>query len=310
MTKIAVQMDPPEKINIKGDTTFALMAEANSRGLEVSEYQPSSLAIENGKITALLRTAKVHPDRPEAPFTLGEPNRKPLKDFAVVLIRQDPPFDMAYYSNTYLLELLPPTTRVLNNPRAIRNTPEKLSAFNFPHLMASTLISHDREHIAEFTRRTGEVVLKPLSLFGGEMIVRSNIDDPQFSSHVDTLLAHSAEPIVAQEFLPNVKDTDKRVMMLEGVVAGVLGRIPAEGKFVANIHSGGRPVLSSLTPREEQVCREVGTKLKEWDVFFAGLDLIDERLSEINVTSPTLTVELKAVGGPDIPKLFWDKVFD
>ena len=308
MTKVAVQMDPPETINIKGDTTFALMAEAQSRGLEVHEFHPTSLAIENGDITARLRTAQVHPDRSEAPFTLGEPTRRQLSEFAVVLIRQDPPFDMVYYSNTCLLELLPPATRVLNNPRAIRNTPEKLSALAFPHLMASTLISHDRDHIAEFARRTGEVVLKPLSLFGGEMIVRSNIDDPEFFHHVDTLLAHSAEPIVAQEFLPNVKDTDKRVMMLEGEVAGVLGRIPAEGNFVANIHSGGRPVLSSLTPKEEEVCQQVGAKLKEWDVFFAGLDLIDDRLSEINVTSPTLTVELKAVGGPDIPKLYWDKI--
>ena len=309
MTKIAVQMDPPENINIKGDTTFALMVEAQSRGIELFEFQPGSLTIENGEITARLRSAKVHPDNPKQPFTLGAPNQQPLNDFEVILIRQDPPFDMAYYSNTYLLELLAPSTRILNNPRAIRNTPEKLSALHFPHLMAATLISHDRELITDFARRTGEVVLKPLSLFGGEMIVRSNVDDPQFTSHMDTLLAHSAEPIVAQEFLPNVKDTDKRVMMLQGEVVGVLGRIPAEGTFIANIHSGGRPVLSSLTPKEEQACREVGAKLKHWDVFFAGLDLIDERLSEINVTSPTLTVELKAVGGPDIPKLYWDAAF-
>ena len=309
MTKIAVQMDPPENIKIKGDTTFALMAEAQSRGIELFEFQPGSLTIENGEITARLRSAKVHPDNPKQPFTLGAPCRQPLNDFEVILIRQDPPFDMAYYSNTYLLELLAPSTRILNNPRAIRNTPEKLSALHFPHLMAATLISHDRELITDFARRTGEVVLKPLSLFGGEMIVRSNVDDPHFTNHMDTLLAHSAEPIVAQEFLPNVKDTDKRVMMLQGEVVGVLGRIPAEGTFVANIHSGGRPVLSSLTPKEEQACREVGSKLKQWDVFFAGLDLIDERLSEINVTSPTLTVELKAVGGPDIPKLYWDAVF-
>lgn len=310
MTRIAVQMDPPESINIKGDTTFALMAEAQSRGLDCFEFQPQSLAIESGVITARLRRARVHPDNPEKPFTLGEPERLPLGDFPVVLIRQDPPFNMAYYSNTYLLELLPETTRVLNNPRAIRNTPEKLSALHFPHLMAATLISHDRELVADFARRNGEIVLKPLSLFGGEMIARTTFGDPEFPRLLDELLSHSAEPIVAQEFLPNVKETDKRVMMLEGEVAGVLGRIPAEGNFVANIHSGGRPVLSSLTSKEEAVCREVGIKLKEWDIFFAGLDLIDGRLSEINVTSPTLTVELKAVGGPDIPKLYWDKVLN
>jgi glutathione synthase len=309
MTRIAVQMDPPEKINIKGDTTFALMAEAQSRGVECFEFQPRSLAVEAGVITASLRGAKVHPDNPAQPFTLGEAQRVALREFPVVLIRQDPPFDMAYYSNTYLLELLPKSTRVLNNPRAIRNTPEKLSALNFPHLMAATLISHDRELIADFARRTGEIVLKPLSLFGGEMIARTYPGDPEFPRLLDELLSHSAEPIVAQEFLPNVKETDKRVMMLDGEVAGVLGRIPAEGNFVANIHSGGRPVMSSLTPQEVEVCREVGARLKEWDVFFAGLDLIDGRLSEINVTSPTLTVELKAVGGPDIPKLYWDKVF-
>ncbi|KUO57446.1 MAG: hypothetical protein APF80_01460 [Alphaproteobacteria bacterium BRH_c36] len=308
MNRIAVQMDPPEKINIKGDTTFALMVEAQSRGLECYEFQPQSLAIEGGAITARMRPARVNPANAEQPFTLGEPERHPLGDFPIVLVRQDPPFDMAYFSNTYLLELLPATTRVLNNPRAIRNTPEKLSALHFPHLMAATLIAHDRELITDFARRHGEIVLKPLSLFGGEMIVRTNLDDPDLPRHLDELLSHSAEPIVAQEFLPNVKETDKRVMMLEGEVAGVLGRIPAEGNFVANIHSGGRPVLSSLNQREEQVCREVGVKLQEWDIFFAGLDLIDGRLSEINVTSPTLTVELRAVGGPDIPKLFWDKI--
>ncbi|MBU2583436.1 MAG: glutathione synthase [Alphaproteobacteria bacterium] len=308
MKTIAVQMDPPEKINIKGDTTFALMAEAQARGLQCYEFQPQAVSIDGGEITALMRTARVNPGDTKNPFTLGEPQRRALREFPVVLVRQDPPFDMAYFSNTYLLELLPATTRVLNNPRAIRNTPEKLSALHFPHLMAATLIAHDRELITAFARRTGEIVLKPLSLFGGEMIVRTNADDPDLPRHLDELLSHSAEPIVAQEFLPNVKETDKRVMMLEGEVAGVLGRIPAEGNFVANIHSGGRPVLTSLTDREEKVCREVGAKLKEWDIFFAGLDLIDGRLSEINVTSPTLTVELKAVGGPDIPKLYWDKI--
>lgn len=308
ITKVAVQMDPPETINIKGDTTFALMAEAQRRGLELHEYHPGSLAIEDGRITAILRQAEVHPDRADAPFTLAAPQTRLLADFDVILVRQDPPFDMAYFANTYLLEMLPPATRVLNNPRAIRNTPEKLSALHFPHLMAKTLISRDRNQIADFAERTGEIVLKPLSLFGGEMIARSRRDDPEFPRILDELLSHSAEPIVAQEFLPNVKETDKRVMMLEGVVAGVLGRIPAEGNFVANIHSGGRPVLGELTEREKAVCAEVGKKLQEWDIFFAGLDLIDGRLSEINVTSPTLTVELKAVGGPDIPKLYWDKV--
>lgn len=309
MTRIAVQMDAPEKINIKGDTTFALMVEAQNRGFELYEYQPEGLAIENGELTALLCKSIVHPDNAENPFTLEQPARQKLSEFDCVLIRQDPPFDMAYYSNTYLLELLPETTRVLNDPRAIRNTPEKLSALHFPHLMASTLISSDRNLIADFTKRTGEVVLKPLSLFGGEMIVRTSSSDPKFNEYIDQLLAHSSEPIVAQEFLPNVKETDKRVMMLEGEVVGVLGRIPAEGNFIANIHSGGKPVLGSLTPKEEEVCREVGKKVKEWGIFFAGLDLIDQRLSEINVTSPTLTVELKAVGGPDIPKLYWDKAF-
>lgn len=306
--KIAVQMDPPEKINIKGDTTFALMVEAQRRGLEIHEFQPGSLAIENGEITAAMRSATLHPDRAEAPFDLGPSERRRLADFDFILVRQDPPFDMAYYSNTYLLELVPPPTRILNDPRAIRNTPEKLSALHFPHLMARTLITRDREQIDAFARREGEVVLKPLSLFGGEMIARARPEDAAFNTIVDDLLAHSAEPIVVQEFLPNVKETDKRVMMLEGAVVGVLGRIPAEGNFVANIHSDGRPVLGQLTPQEQGVCREVGEKLNEWNIFFAGLDLIDGRLSEINVTSPTLTVELKAVGGPDVPKLYWDRL--
>lgn len=306
--KIAVQMDPPETLNIKGDTTFALMVEAQRRGHALYQFQPGRLAIENGEITALMTSAEVHGDRPDAPFKLGERQRRPLEDFDVILVRQDPPFDMAYFSNTYLLELVADRTLVLNDPRAIRNTPEKLSALHFPHLMAKTLISRDPEHIAEFAARTGDIVLKPLSLFGGEGVVKTRADDPELPDKIARLASASNEPLVAQEFLPNVVETDKRVMMLEGEVVGVLGRIPAEGNFIANIHSGGRPVLGQLTDAEAALCAEVGERLKEWDVFFAGLDLIDGRLSEINVTSPTLTVELKAVGGPDVPKLYWDRV--
>ncbi|MDX2287286.1 MAG: glutathione synthase [Hyphomicrobiaceae bacterium] len=307
MLKLAVQIDPLDRLNIGSDSSVALMAEGQSRGVEIHTYQPGTLAFESGRLSARLRRTTLDLAA-TSPFTVGPPVDRDLADFDVVFIRQDPPFDMAYYSNTYMLELLPPRVKVLNNPRAIRNTPEKLSALNFPHLMAPTLISHDPEAIRAFALQHGDIVLKPLSLFGGEMIVKSSGHDPALGGHIATLTSHSAEPIVAQKFLPGVATGDRRVMMLKGKPVGALGRLPPEGGFIANIHSGGKPVLATLTDREVQICAEVGPKLIAWDIFFAGLDLIDGHLSEINVTSPTLMQELRRVGGPDIAKLYWDEL--
>ncbi len=305
MLKLAVQIDPLDKLNIASDSSVALMAEAQARGIDIHTYQPASLAFDSGKLSATLHRTSL--DLAAAsPFTVGPPIHRALDEFDVLFIRQDPPFDMAYYSNTYLLELLPPTVKILNNPRAIRNTPEKLSALNFPHLMAPTLISSDPEAIRTFAGHHEAIVLKPLSLFGGEMIVKTGRHDAELDAKIAKLVSFSAEPIVAQKFLPGVATGDRRVMMLKGKPVGALGRLPPEGGFIANIHSGGRPVLATLNERELQICAEVGAKLVEWDIFFAGLDLIDGHLSEINVTSPTLMQELRRVGGPDIAKLYWD----
>ncbi|MDX2259534.1 MAG: glutathione synthase [Hyphomicrobiaceae bacterium] len=307
MTRLAVQIDPLDRLNIASDTSVALMAEGQARGVTIETFQPASLSFDSGTLSALLTPTRIDLAASQ-PFTLGTPRRAPLAGFDLVFVRQDPPFDMAYYANTCLLGLLPQSVRVLNAPHAIRNTHEKLSALAFPHLMAQTLVTRDRDEIAAFAGRHEAIVLKPLSMFGGEMVVKSRAGDPALPGHLDRLLAFSAEPIIAQEFLPGVKTGDRRVMMLEGQPVGALGRLPPEGGFIANIHSGGRPVLAQLNEREAAICAEVGERLVAWGIFFAGLDLIDGHLSEINVTSPTLVQELRRVGGPDIAKLYWDRL--
>ncbi len=305
MTVIAVQMDPLKGLNPKSDTSLALAAEAAARGHEVFTYQPHELSWISGEVFAPLRRLD-HAALTDGKPAEGAPARRALSDVDAVLIRQDPPYDMAYHANTFLLEAAARRTLVLNDPRAIRNVQEKLSALSFAHLMPATYVGRDVDEIHAFAERFGEVVLKPVSLFGGEGVTRAKAGTDDLAAKAATLLDKGVEPILAQEFLPKVATTDKRVMFLEGDVVGAVGRIPPHGGFIANIHSGGRAVLSELTPREREVCAEVGAQLKAWDVFFAGIDLIDERLSEINVTSPTLVMELRGVGGPDVAKLFWD----
>ena len=307
MCRLAVQMDPLNQIDFASDTSVALMLEAQRRGMEIFYFEPNSLAVANGVVSAATKPISIDPTT-KAPFNVGTPTRRQLAEFDIILIRQNPPFDMAYYANTYILGLLPPSVRIINSPHAIRNTPEKLSALAFAEFMPPTLFSRDQDTMREFANKYNEVVLKPLSMFGGAMVHRTSSDDSAFDKHLSDLLEFSDEPIVVQKFLANVQSTDKRVMVLNGRVVGALGRLPPEGKFIANIHAGGKPVLAQLTDRETEICNIVAQRLKEWDIFFAGLDLIDECLTEINVTSPTLMVELAAVGGPDVAKLFWDEM--
>ncbi len=307
MRSLAVQMDPLERIDAKSDTSITLMIEAQNRGLDVYFFEPSSVSITTDIITAAVRSIKIDMNATN-PFTVGDVRQRNLSEFDVILIRQNPPFDMAYYANTYILGSLPQHVRVLNNPHAIRNTPEKLSTLAFHEFMPPTLFGHDRNAIRDFAKKFDEVVLKPLSMFGGAMVHRTSINDPDFEKKLTELLNFSEEPIIVQKFLDKVSTTDKRVMVLNGNVVGALGRLPPDGEFIANIHSGGKPVLAELTDRETEITNIVARKLKDWGIFFAGLDLIDERLTEINVTSPTLMIELAAVGGPNVAKLFWDEL--
>ncbi len=307
--EIAFQTDPLAKLNIGGDTSFALMLEAQARGHAIFQLEPGDVVFEEGRVSALARAITVVDD-PAGPFTVHETRRMDLAAFDALLIRQDPPFDMAYYANTALLEMLEPAVLVLNAPRAIRNVSEKLAALQFPDLMPKTWVGRDKAALTAFAQQFDMVVVKPLFHGGGETVTRTLTDAASLLPHVETALAAwPSEPIMVQEYLPEVpEEGDKRIMLLEGEPVGAIRRIPAKGDFRANIHVGGTPVLSAVEARDEPVVARVGDMLKREGVFYAGIDVLAGRLIEINVTSPTLMRELKRVGGPDVAALYLDRL--
>jgi glutathione synthase len=307
--KLAFQTDPLARLNIKGDTSFALMLEAQARGHAIFQLEPEDVAYENGRVSGLIRAIAVKDD-PSGPFAVHETRRMDLKDFDALLIRQDPPFDMAYFANTLLLEMLEPDVLVLNAPRAVRNVSEKLAALQFPDLMPRTWVGRDKGALVAFAQQFPMVVVKPLFHGGGETVTRTTTDAAALLPHVETaLVAWPKEPILVQEYLPEVpEEGDKRIMLLEGEPVGALKRIPAKGDFRANIHVGGTPVLSEIEPRDQPIVERVGEMLRREGVFFAGIDVLAGRLIEINVTSPTLMRELRRAGGPDVAKLYVDRL--
>jgi glutathione synthase len=306
---LVFQTDPLARLNVAGDTSFALMLEAQARGHAIFQMEPNDVAYENGRVSALVRSISVVDD-PARAFSVHETWRRDLRDFDVLLIRQDPPFDMAYYANTLLLEMLEPDVLVLNAPHAVRNVSEKLAALQFPDLMPETWVGRDKAALVAFAQRFPMVVVKPLFHGGGETVTRTATDLASLLPHVETALAAwPREPILVQEYLPEVPEQgDKRIMLLEGEPVGVLKRIPAKGDFRANIHVGGRPVLSEIEERDRLVVARVGEMLRREGVFFAGIDVLAGRLIEINVTSPTLMRELKRAGGPDVALTYMERV--
>jgi glutathione synthase len=303
--KIAFQTDPLERLNTAGDSSFALMLEAQARGHAIHQLTPDDLVYAEGRLSARVRAIAVQDD-PAAPFKAEAVRRADLKEFDAILIRQDPPFDLAYYANTLLLELLEPDVLVINAPHAIRNVSEKLAALELPALMPKTWVGRDFESLVAFAQRFPMVVVKPLFHGGGETVTRTATDRSSLEPHIEmAFTAWPNEPIMVQEYLPEVpKVGDKRIMFLEGDAVGCLRRIPAEGDFRANIHMGGAPILGEIESRDLAVVDAVGEILKREGVFFAGIDVLAGRLIEINVTSPTLMRELKRAGGPDVAKLF------
>jgi glutathione synthase len=305
---IAVQMDPIDTLVVERDTSLAFMIEAQSRGHAVSWLHPADLWWQEGALHARAHAVRVSADPARHYETLSSGVR-PLADFDVLLIRQDPPFEMGYVSNTYLLELAGARPLVVNDPRGVRDIPEKLSTLRFPHLLAPTFVGRNMEAILAFAATHGEVVLKPSFFAGGEGVSRGRADDPDFTSKVGAMLAEvGKEPIIVQAFIPGVKDGDKRVFVLDGQALGVVRRMPKAGEFRANLHVGGVAQEGALDARDREIVAAVAPLLKERGILFAGLDVIDGRLTEINVTSPTLVRELMRFSGVDVPKLFWDAV--
>lgn len=304
--RIAVQMDPIDTIVVDRDTSLAFMVEAQKRGHEVWWFHPSDLWWETGKVFARAHRVDVTRDSDSYYRTL-ESRAVEATEFDAILIRQDPPFDMGYVSNTYLLELVGGKTLVVNHPAGVRDIPEKLSTLRYPHLVADTFVGRNIDAIVAFARRHDQVVLKPSFFAGGEGVSKGRASDPDFVTKVNAMLAEvGKEPIIVQEFIPAVKDGDKRVFVLDGKPLGVVRRMPKAGEFRANLHVGGVAQEGALDDRDREIVKAVTPILEEKGILFAGLDVIDGRLTEINVTSPTLVQELKRFSNIDAPKLFID----
>ncbi len=304
---VAIQMDPIHTIDINGDSTFALALEAQKRGHGLFYYEPKNLSYRDGRVFARGHHISVKHEKgdhvslkPEATVELG--------DYDVVLLRQDPPFDMAYLTTTYILERIHPRTLVVNDPTHVRNAPEKLFPVLWPELTPPTLITNDRAAIRAFRAEHGDVVVKPLYGNGGAGVFRVRPEDENLSSLLETFEKLSREPLIVQRYLPEVRKGDKRIILVDGQVAGAINRVPAAGEARSNMHAGGKPEATELTARERQICETIGPELKARGLIFVGIDVIGDWLTEINVTSPTGIWEVKRFGGPDIAALVWDAI--
>jgi glutathione synthase len=305
--KIAVQMDPIQRINIKGDSTFALLLEAQKRGHQLAYYTPDRLALLNGRLFSTVEDLSVR-DQPGDHFTISQPRRVELAQFDVVLLRQDPPFDLAYVTTTHLLERIHPKTLVVNDPAHVRNAPEKIFVTEFPDLMPPTLLTRDLAEIRAFRAEHGDIVMKPLYGHGGGAVFRITRDDLNFGSLFDLFSVTFREQWVVQKFLPAVKQGDKRIILVDGDYAGAVNRIPAADDLRSNMVRGGAAAATDLTPREREICKRLGPALRERGLLFVGIDVIGDFITEINVTSPTGIRAIKNLGGPDIAAMIWDKI--
>jgi glutathione synthase len=306
--RVAVQMDPIASINPIGDSTFALMLEAEARGHTLAYYTPDTLSLRDNRVSASVAPVGVF-DRPKGEhFRLGDFARSDLSAYDVVLMRQDPPFDMNYITLTHMLERIHPRTYVCNAPAAVRNAPEKILVTDFPELMPPTLITRDREEIRAFRKEHGNIIVKPLYGNGGAGVFFIEEGSHNLVSLLELFEQAFPEPFMIQRYLPEVRKGDKRIILVDGEAIAGLNRIPSEGEARANMHVGGRAELSPLTEREREICATIGPRLKELDLIFVGIDVIGDYLTEINVTSPTGIREIKRFGGPDIAPLIWDAI--
>ena len=306
--RVAIQMDPLETVDINADTTFAMAEAAQARGAELFVYEPKHLSCLDGRLYAHARPVKVQRVAGE-PGVFGSPIRLDLQDdIDVVLMRQDPPFDMSYITAAHLLELLKGTTLVLNDPEWVRSSPEKLFPLIFPGLLPETLITRDPEEIAAFRAKHKDIILKPLYGNGGAGVFKVHEKDSNYGSLLEMFLERNREPFIAQAFLPDVSKGDKRVILIDGEPAGAINRVPKEGEARSNLHVGGTAQPVDLTETDLEICRRIGPELKKRGLVLVGIDVIGTKLTEINVTSPTGVQELKRFTGVDAAQLFWDAV--
>jgi glutathione synthase len=304
---VAVQMDPVEKIKISGDSTFALMLEAAARGHQLYYYTPDRLSMRGQQVFAEAARIEVR-DVEGDHFSLGVPEILDLSTVDVVLLRQDPPFDLAYITSTHLLEQLQPKVLIVNDPVSVRNAPEKLFVMNYPQLMPETLITRSKGAIEAFREEHGEIVMKPLHGHGGASVFKVARQDPNFGSLFDLFSVTFREAWVVQRFLPAVVKGDKRIVLVDGEAVGAVNRVPAENDIRSNMVRGGAAAATEFTAREREICETIGPELKRRGLLLVGIDVIDGYLTEINVTSPTGIRAIKKIGGPDIAVAVWDAI--
>ena len=308
MLRVAIQMDPLEAVDIESDTTFLQAMEAQNRGYPVWVYDFRTLALEDGRLFCRARPVTLRATVGDH-VSFGDEVRLDLADDVdVVLMRQDPPFDMAYVTATYLLETVHPKTLVVNDPAEVRSAPEKLLVTRFAGLQPPTLISSDPVALIDFHRRHGDVVLKPLHGAGGSGVVRLKADDPNLEALIEIHAVGSRDPLVIQKFIPAVSKGDKRILLIDGEPAGAINRVPEKGQIRSNLAVGGKAQPVELTARDREICATIGPDLTSRGLLFVGIDVIGDYLTEINVTSPTGIREIKRFGGPDIAVLIWDAI--
>ncbi len=305
--RVAIQMDPIESIDIDADSTFVLALEAQRRGHALVHYLPQDLAFAAGRVTARARTLEVRRRKGDH-YDLGTEQTVDLADMDIVLMRQDPPFDMAYIAATHLLDHIHPATLVVNDPAEVRNAPEKLLVTHFPELMPPTLITADAERIAAFRAEHGDIIIKPLFGNGGAGVFHVDPEDDNLNALLEMFGERSREPVIAQAYVPQVREGDKRIILIDGAAAGAVNRVPAEGEARANFHVGGTAAKATLTAREKEICEAIGPALKARGLIFAGIDVIGGYLTEINVTSPTGLQEINRFDGVSLEVDLWDAI--
>jgi len=306
--RVAVQMDPIGGINIDTDSSFLMMLNAQDRGHSLWVYSPDHLSLENGRVRARAQAVTIRPVKGDhvtaGPFVTLDL----AEDIDVVLMRQDPPFDMAYITATHFLDAVHPATLVVNNPTEVRNAPEKLFVTGFPGVQPPTFISGDPEAIRDFQERHGDIVLKPLYGGGGSGVVRLLKGDPNLDALLELHTMIGREPVIAQAFIPAVSKGDKRILLVDGQPVGAINRVPASGQVRSNLARGGRAEAVDLTARDLELCAIIGPELQRRGLLFVGVDVIGDYLTEINVTSPTGAQQLKRFGGPDVTLALWEKI--
>ena len=305
--KIAFQMDPIEYVDINADSTFRLAEEAQNRGHDLYVYTPNDLTFNRGKVAAKVRSISLKRKAGDH-VNFGAVEILDLSEFGVIWLRQDPPFDMGYITNTHLLDLVAQETLIVNNPFWVRNLPEKLLVLEFPDLIPDTVISRDLDEIKEFKREFKDIIVKPLYGNGGAGIFRLKEDDKNLTSLHELFSNMSSEPLIAQAFLPDVRNGDKRIILVDGSPVGAINRLPKAGEIRSNMHVGGKAEPAKLSQRDREICRAIGPTLKNKGQVFVGIDVIGDYLTEINVTSPTGIQELERFDNVNIAEMIWHAV--